>query len=191
MQHASAFMPRILASLDGDDEAGIGINPTGPQGSPLGWEWFPYGGTVTVLEAADTPGWEVRLAPYVTAKLTEQQLQNGNLETGGYLYGGYDFALKQIYVVAVSDVPPGTTQSPVAVNLGPAGRTRLERNILRRAGGKLSRIGTWHSHPRSDSAMSAKDEITMERFLEEDRRNGVPTLLVITSAKGTSAHLWI
>jgi len=93
-------------------------------------------------------------------------------------------------VVAVSDVPPGTTQSATAIDLGPAGRTRLERRIERRAGGKLARVGTWHSHPQSGPGMSAKDRKTMEKFRGEDRDNGVPTLLVITSPKGNGAHLW-
>ena len=36
----------------------------------------------------------------------------------------YDYLLKQIYVTTVSDVPPGTSQSPTELQLGPAGLTR-------------------------------------------------------------------
>jgi hypothetical protein len=38
--------------------------------------------------------------------------------------------------------------------------------------------------------MSAKDRRTMESFRDEDRENGVPTLLVISSPEGNGAHLW-
>ena len=190
-QHASAFMPPIMAALNGNIEPGIGINPLGPDAAPLGWQWFAYGGAVTVHEAADAPGWQVRVSPQAAGRLTELRIGYGDVETGGYLYGGYDFVLKQIYVVAVSDVPPGTTQTPAAIDLGPAGRTRLERKIDRRAGGKLARVGTWHSHPCAGPVMSAKDRKTMEKFRDEDRENGVPTLLVVTSPEGDGAHLWI
>ena len=191
VQHASAFMPTIMSALNGDTEPGFGINPTTQSGSPLGWQWIPYGGAASVLESANAPGWEIRLSPTVSVTLAKRRIEYGQVESGGYLYGGYDQVLKQIYVVAISDVPPGTIQSPASIQLGPAGRTQFERKLARRAGGKLFRIGTWHSHPRSGPAMSPKDRKTMEKFRDEDKRNALPTLLVITSAEGTCAHLWI
>jgi len=189
-QHAAAFMPTIIDIQNRAPAAGIGINPLAEEGTPQGWRWLDYGGAVAVLEPADAPGWEVRVSPSAAKKLEELRLAHGDVETGGYLYGGYDFVLKQIYVVAVSDVPPGTKRSAAAIDLGPAGRTRLEQRLARRAGWKLGRVGTWHSHPRSGPAMSAKDRRTMETFRDEDRENGVPTLLVISSPEGTGAHLW-
>lgn len=189
-QHAAAFMPTIVGIQSNGTGAGFGINPLAQDGTPQGWRWFDYGGAVTVLEAVDAPGWDVRVSPTAAQRLEELRLAHGDTETGGYLYGGYDFILKEIYVVAVSDVPPGTTQSASAIDLGPAGQTRLERRLARRAGGKLGQVGTWHSHPRSGPEMSAKDRRTMESFRGKDRENGVPTLLVISSPKGNGAHLW-
>lgn len=189
-QHAAAFMPTIIGIQNRAPAAGLGINPLAQDGTPQGWRWFDYGGAVAVQKAADALGWEVRVSPAAAQRLEEQRLAYGDAETGGYLYGGYDFVLKQIYVVAVSDVPPGTTQSAAAIDLGPAGQTRFERRLARRAGGKLGRVGTWHSHPRSGPGMSAKDRRTMESFRGEDRENGVPTLLVISSPQGNGAHLW-
>jgi hypothetical protein len=189
-QHAAAFMPTIISIQSRAPAAGIGINPLAEDGTPQGWRWFDYGGAVAALEATDAPGWEVRVSPLAARRLKELRLAHGDVEAGGYLYGGYDFVLKQIYVVAVSDLPPGTTQSAAAIELGPAGQTRFERRLARRAGGKLGRVGTWHSHPRSGPAMSAKDRRTMESFRDEDRENGVPTLLVISSPEGNGAHLW-
>ena len=190
-QHASAFMPTVVGAKDGNMQSGVGINPTRPDGAPTGWQWFPYSTHATILEPIDFPDWQVRLAPSASARLTELRIQYSPIETGGYLYGGYDYLLKQIYVVAVSDVPPGTSQSSTFIYLGPAGRTQLERNIARRTGGKLSRVGTWHSHPQSGPQMSSKDRKIMKRFHQEDIQNGLPTLLVITSRKGDGAHLWI
>ncbi|WP_440997541.1 ThiF family adenylyltransferase [Arhodomonas sp. SL1] len=190
-QHAAAFMPTIIGIQSRVPSPGFGINPLAQDGTPLGWRWFDYGGAVTVLEAADAPSWEVRLSPGAAQRLDELRLDHGEIEAGGYLYGGYDFVLKQLYVVAVSDVPPGTEQSAAAIELGPAGQTRLERRLARCAGGKVSLIGTWHSHPRSDSAMSEKDRRTMESFRDRDRSNGLPTLLVISSPEGNGAHLWV
>ena len=143
------------------------------------------------LEPMNLPAGKVRIAPSASARLTELRVQNAPVETGGDLYGGYDYLLKQIHVAAVSDVPPGTSQSPTALRLGPAGRTRLERNVWRRTAGKLSRVGTWHSHPSSGIKMSKRDRKTMESFRKEDALNGFPTLLIITSKEGDGSHLWI
>lgn len=189
-QHAAAFMPTIMAGLNGALPAGVGINALDDGRTPLGWRWFESG-EVTVLEPSDAPGWQVRLSPRAVKKLTALRTAYGSVETGGYLYGGYDFAVQQIYVVEVSDVPPATKQSATAIELGPAGQTPLERKIIRRAGGKLARVGTWHSHPKSGPGMSTKDRKTIGKFRSEDQDKGVPTLLVISSAKGIGAHLWI
>ena len=191
-QHASALMHKVVGPQgSGSIDSGVGINPLCPNGTPIGWTWFPYSSPAVILEPLNLSGWQVRLAPDVSTRLTELRIQHDSIETGGYLYGGYDYLLKQIFVVAVSDVPSGTSQSSTSIDLGPAGQTRQERNIMRRAAGKLFRVGTWHSHPRSGPKMSRKDHNTMERFRREDATNGLPTLLIITSEKGDGAHLWV
>lgn len=191
VQHASAFMPRILAGIAGAIEPGIAINPTDATGAPLGARWLPYVGPAMVLEPDEAPDWQVRIAPRASSALTESRERNGDIETGGYLYGGFDFALKRIYVVAASDLPPGSDQRADGITLGPAGRTRLERNILRRTAGKLTLVGTWHSHPRSGTRPSAKDRKTMRSFRREDRSSGLPTLLLIASPEGLGVSLWL
>ena len=190
-QHASAFMPRILAGIEGAVEPGIAINPTDATGAPLGTRWLPHVGPVTVLEPDEAADWQVRIAPSASCTLTEFRERSGDIETGGYLYGGFDFALKRIYVIAVSDLPPGSDQRANGITLGPAGRTRLERNISRRTAGKLTQVGTWHSHPRSGAKPSPKDRRTMRSFRKKDRSNGLPTLLVISSPEGLGANMWV
>ena len=190
-QHASAFMPRILAGIPGTLEPGIAINPTDTTGAPLGTRWLPYVGPVTVLAPDEAPDWQVRIAPSASSALAEYRECNGDMETGGYLYGGFDFALKRVYVVAVSDLPPGSEQRADGITLGRAGQTRLERKISRRTAGKLMQVGTWHSHPRSGRTPSPKDRKTMKGFRKEDRSNGLPTLLLITSPEGLGVGLWL
>ena len=190
-QHASAFMPTVVIAKDRNMVPGVGINPTRPNGTPTGWRWFAYSCPAIVLVPDDLPDWQVRLAPEASAHLSELRVRYAPNETGGYLYGGYDYVLKQIFVVAISDLPPGTRQSSTAINLGPAGRTPLERHIARRCGGKLLRVGTWHSHPQSGPKMSNKDQRTMNKFHKDDAMNGLPTLLLITSKDGDGAHLWL
>ena len=189
-QHASVFAPKILECREGRRNAGVGINAVSTDGTPCGWNWFDYGGEVEIIPASGEPGWEVRISPTATARISELRTEYGNTEAGGYLYGGYDFSLKQIYIVAASDIPPGTSQSPAAIVLGPAGQTPLEQKILRRTGGRLGRVGTWHTHPNSGPEMSDKDRRTMESFVQADRKNGVPTLLVISSPEGSGAFVW-
>ena len=190
-QHASAFMPWVLKAAAATLPPGVGINPLGEEGEPSGARWYDYGGSVMVLEPAQAPGWQVRLSPHASTQLRELREQNAPKETGGYLYGGWDFPLQQIYVVEVSPLPPSSKQSTTALQLGPAGYTRPEQRLSRRAAGKVARIGTWHSHPSSGAGMSARDQRSIDGFRKEDEKNGVPTLLIISSPEEDRAHLWI
>ena len=189
MQHASAAMPTVMALHQGENLSGFGINPLNDCGKPLGWTWFDIP-RVNLLMPSDNESWEVRISERAVRRLAQIREREAPNETGGYLYGGIDFPLSQIYVVDTSDVPPGGQQSPASLTLGPAGHTRFERQIKRRSGGKLSLVGTWHSHPTSGPAMSAKDRRTMEGFRPDDEDRGLPTLLIVTSPEGLAAHLW-
>lgn len=187
-QHASAFMPSILDSLNGQLATGIGINPLSVGGKPEGWIWIDC--DTLAFKDDKTAGWEVRMSSKVAKNVAELRSQSGALETGGYLYGGIDFNLKQIYVTIAADLPPRSSQFIDSLELGPAGRTMLEKRIRWKSGGKLSLVGTWHSHPQTNSEFSAKDRATMETFKARDEKNGLPTLLLITSQHGLGVYVW-
>jgi hypothetical protein len=182
-QHASAFMPTIVQGLTGETPPGIGLNQLGDDFRPLGWRWIDAPEFVQI-KPASAPGWAIRLHPEVSAFLADERNKALPKETGGYLYGGWDAALKQITVVASTPLPPGSTASAASLTLGPAGRTPLALRLARRTRRRIGLCGTWHSHPGASAAMSGKDAATIGGFTSLDHQVGVPTLLVIVAAEG-------
>jgi hypothetical protein len=184
-QHASAFMPTIVQGLTDGAPPGIGLNHLDSDFRPSGWRWRGAPEFVHV-EPPAAPGWTVRLHPDVVASLVDWRAEALPRETGGYLYGGWDAALKRITAVVASPLPPGSTATSGALTLGSAGSTSLERRLARRTRGRVGLCGTWHSHPGTSAAMSGKDSATMRGFSTVDGENGIPTLIVIVAA---DAHL--
>jgi proteasome lid subunit RPN8/RPN11 len=182
-QHASAFMPTIVRGLTGETPPGIGLNQLGDDFRPLGWRWIDAPEFIQI-EPASAPNWTIRLHPEVLAFLADERNKALPKETGGYLYGGWDTALKQVTVVAATPLPPGSTASAPLLTLGPAGNTSLEQRLTRRTGRRIWLCGTWHSHPGASAAMSEKDVATVSAFTSLDHQVGVPTLLVIVAAEG-------
>ena len=162
-QHASAFMPTIIQGLTAEIPPGIGINHLDVRFRPSGWRWIEVPEFFNV-QPSTAPGWTVRLHPAVMSFLTSQRAAALPSETGGYLYGGWDAALKQISLVTASPLPPGSTASGTALTLGPAGNTALEMRLARRTRGRVALCGTWHSHPGASAVMSGKDAATMRGF---------------------------
>ena len=116
----------------------------------------------------------------VLDELHNLRLEHAPDETGGYLYGGIDEHLSQIYVVAASSQPPDTVAFPTYLKLGRWGQTPWEKCFVQRTRGRLAVIGTWHSHPRSAPTASGRDWKTVKGFVTEDLLRALPTLMAIT-----------
>lgn len=129
------------------------------------------------------------IAQHASAFLAAERAKALPIETGGYLYGGLDFSLKQIVIVEASDLPPNSTATATKLTLGAAGCTTLERRIARRTRGRLLVCGSWHSHPGSSAALSSADIAVMAKFRQVDQPNGTPTLLAVVADGGIEAHL--
>ena len=188
-QHASVFTPMLIDSEYSKLHTGIGINPLTDSGQPMGWMWFPMV-EKPLIHSCDE-GWTVKISHSIISNLDRSRVKSGRVETGGYLYGGIDFILKQIYVTLSSDLPPRSKQSKTSLELGPAGKTVLEKRIRWKTGGRVGLVGTWHSHPSSGPQASDKDLVTMQKFRATDLEKGYPTLLLITSPHGIGVHLWV
>ncbi len=139
-------------------------------------------------EANDLNGWNVVVSKDVVSKI--QTLRSDALpnETGGYLFGGIDEAAMEIYVVEVSPEPPGTIASPTSLELGPAGRHGYEQTLARRTSNRLPLIGTWHSHPNGPGA-SSRDRETVSKFRAQDKKYGLPTLMMIVGNTGERVYV--
>lgn len=187
-QHASAFMPAIVQGLTAAVSPGIGLNRLDEAFRPSGWRWLD---TLEFrhVEPSTAPGWTVRMHPDVLAFLSAERAKALPVETGGYLYGGWDAALNQIVIVAASALPPGSTASETELTLGPAGNTIVEKRIARLTRGRLQLRGSWHSHPDGLTGLSPRDQTAMANFRRFDESRGTPTLLVVVADGGIDAHL--
>lgn len=145
-------------------------------------EWHPS--PITTFGPNDeTANWKVLVSKSVLEKLQKLRVECSPDETGGYLYGGIDEYLSQIYVVAASSQPPDTIASPTCLQLGRWGQTPWEKSFVRRTRGRLAVVGTWHSHPSSSPIASGRDWKTVKGFVAEDTLRALPTLMAITGAK--------
>lgn len=187
--HAAVFMPQITELVEGKDaEAGIGLNPLSDRGSPLGWQWQAVP-PLEVYHPQSSPSWEIRVASHIQPRMRAMSEERFPRETGGYLYGGWNLDMKRITITEVTPEPPGTSASAIALRLGRAGKTSEEQRIRRYCGGRLELVGTWHSHPNGSAQMSNRDKQTLVKFQHENKKRGLPTLLLICGATEIGVHL--
>lgn len=183
-QHAASFMPTLLKPPPG---AAIGFNPLTPEFEPLGWTRIDVP-EFTIFTPKPATGWRVRMHAAVIEKMQDLRRRALPNETGGYLYGGWDAATQSVSVVFASDEPPGTKATPSSLELGPAGNTEGERQLIHATRQRLGLVGSWHSHPGASSSLSGKDLATIRGHALEDRDRFVPTLAVVVAA-GIDVHL--
>ena len=139
---------------------------------------------VQLFENSATSGWRVIVANGVLKSMGEFREKAVPNETGGYFYGALDEHAREIYVVAVSSEPPGTSGTPTSLQLGRYGLTGFEKTFARRTRNRLPPIGAWHSHPDGGPAPSCVDMKTFCNFAEEDSRRGLPTVMAISAPAG-------
>ncbi|HIJ61928.1 MAG TPA: hypothetical protein HPQ04_04475 [Rhodospirillaceae bacterium] len=187
-QHAAAFMPTITEGMDSRLVSGIGLNTLDENRRPTGWRWFDVP-PMSVYVSNQAPGWAVGITPRVLEFIRKERTAALPNETGGYLYGGWDAALKRIVVVEATGLPPGSNASPTNLELGPAGQSKKEQRIRHRTLGRIELCGTWHSHPNGSARMSPRDRKTIAACRNVDALRGVPTLLLIAADGDEQVHL--
>ena len=178
--HASSAFAIANARLRSLDQPLIALHQVDADGMSLGTEVIPAE-PVSAFDDPRTNGWRAIVAVSVLEMLHQLRRTAAPNETGGYLYGAIDESASEIYVLAASPEPPGTSGSPTGLQLGRWGLTGFERTFLRRTCRRLPPIGTWHSHPTGDARASTRDWATINEFKAEDARRGLPTLMAITS----------
>ena len=94
-----------------------------------------------------------------------------------------------ITVTTATTLPPESTATPTALQLGPAGATVEERRLVLKTRGRIYLCGSWHSHPNGSCSMSGRDYSTIMQHHARDAETLSPTLLVIAADGETRAHL--
>ncbi len=187
IQHASVATATIL---DARGEAGIALNPLDDGFRPMGWRWLPVD-PFTTLVPTTSSDWTVRLSGSAAKDLAEQRAKALPLETGGYLYGGWDPVRGTITITSVTPLPAGSVCSPTELTLRPAGDTLEERRLLRKTRERIHLCGTWHSHVGASARMSSRDYRTMTTHWDRDAADLKPTLMVVVADGAMAAHLML
>ncbi len=182
--HAAAAYAAARKFKDNIDHSQIMISVLSDDGLPQGARYLDLSPVQRFEVGSGETKWTVIVDESVLNRMKLLRQQHAPNETGGYLYGQFDEAVSEIYVVALSPEPPGTVPSPTELQLGQWGRTGFEKAFVRRTQRRLMPIGTWHSHPASIAKASEIDWKTIESFRKVDRLQGLPTLMGITGTNG-------
>jgi hypothetical protein len=125
--------------------------------------------------------WTVRIFESVIKKMERQALASGLNESGGCLIGSVFLAPKSIVITDILPPPPDSVSSPTLFVLGTQGLHAEIKCIEKRTNGKVTYLGTWHSHPGGGGA-SSTDKDTAKRLLFVRRYE--PTVCLIWTPKG-------
>lgn len=97
-------------------------------------------------------------------------------ETGGALLGSVFIYPKTIVITGIIKAPADSIERPDLFILGVDGLEKSIKNIEKKTNGKVTYLGTWHSHPYGGKA-SPLDNRTYEKLLFV--RNYEPTICLI------------
>ena len=125
--------------------------------------------------------WNVRLSESVENEMRNQANAKRPNETGGVLIGSVFLNSKTIVISRILPPPPDSIESSGLFVLGIEGLEKKIKGIEQKTNGKLTYLGTWHSHPSGGGA-SDKDDRTFQKLLFV--RDYEPTICLIWSASG-------
>lgn len=125
--------------------------------------------------------WHVRLSSSVEKRMREASRRKAPIETGGVLLGTVFLNAKVVVITDIIDPPPDSVECPTHFVLGTEGLETQIKSIERKTNGKVTYLGTWHSHPFGGGA-SATDNQTSARLLFV--RNYEPTVCLIWTPSG-------
>lgn len=120
--------------------------------------------------------WNVRVQGHVQERMEKQSMAAGFNETGGCLIGSVFLFPKTIVITDILPPPPDSISTPTMFVLGTEGLEQRIKAIERKTRGKVTYLGTWHSHPRGGGA-SRTDKNTASRLLFV--RNYEPTVCLV------------
>lgn len=132
------------------------------------------------IKSLSPKNWQVRLSSSVENRMRTANLSKKPNETGGVLLGSVFLNAKVIVVTDILPPPPDSIETPTEFILGTDGLEACIKDIERKTNGKVTYLGTWHSHPHGGGA-SSTDKTTASRLLFI--RNYEPTVCLIWTEK--------
>lgn len=125
--------------------------------------------------------WDVYISKPVIAEMRKMMHKKAPNETGGALLGSVFLYPKTIVITGFIKAPPDSIEKPALFFMGIEGLEQQIKNTERMTKGKVTYLGTWHSHPHGGGA-SSTDKGTFKKLLFV--RNYEPTVcLIITESQ--------
>ncbi len=122
--------------------------------------------------------WQVRLSGTVHEEMKRHMLDKSPNETGGVLVGSVFLYARTVVVTGVIPAPLDSVEERDRFVLGIEGLKKAISSIEKKTNGKVTYLGTWHSHLLGGSA-SPIDEATYQKLLRV--RKYEPTICLIVS----------
>ena len=123
-------------------------------------------------------GWQIRVSRSAYEDMMRLMQMSAPNETGGALVGSVFQYAKTAVITGIVCAPPDSREGVGEFVLGIDGLERRIVSMMEKTNGRVTYIGTWHSHPRGGAA-SRTDQLTYERL--RHLRNGEPTVCLVVS----------
>lgn len=139
---------------------------------------------VFLISSARNCDWKIYLSEAVKRKMELCMEGKAPNETGGVLLGTVFLYSKTIVITSLIDAPVDSVERRNLFVLGTDGLEREIKSTEKKTNGKVTYLGTWHSHPHGGSE-SQTDRDTYRKLLFV--RNHEPTICLIVSRDGIVA----
>jgi len=130
------------------------------------------------LESNKERDWDVHISGPVIDKMRELMHEKEPNETGGALLGSVFLYPKVIVITGLIKAPPDSIEAPALFVMGTEGLEQEIKKTERMTKGKVTYLGTWHSHPYGGGP-SSTDNGTFRKLLFV--RNYEPTVCLIVT----------
>lgn len=120
--------------------------------------------------------WQVSLLKEVHDEMMKYLKKKAPCETGGVLLGSVLLYAKKVVISGILSAPPDSIEKPNLFILGTEGLEKEIKRIEQKTNGKVTYLGTWHTHPFGGNA-SETDNKTYNKLLFV--RNYEPTVCLI------------
>jgi len=132
----------------------------------------------TDIQMLSKKEWSVSLFKNVYEEMRKLMEQKSPVETGGVLLGSVFMQAKKIVITGLISAPSDSIEQESLFVLGTDGLEKEIKKVERNTNGKVTYLGTWHSHPKGGDA-SQTDNKTYEKLLFV--RNYEPTVCLIVT----------
>lgn len=191
--HAAAMATFLRSPASASAKGIIQLSWTDPTGlDPLATRLQRIDvGPTTTRSANNDSTWKVRFLTGTQEHMLAALREHKPRETGGILLGFAHRKRRITYVTRVLTAPPDSHGSPIHFVRGTEGLVDAVARVEARTGGLVGYVGDWHTHPKGGPRPSPTDLATKEKFLPENRREGMPTMIVIATPGQVTPYVYV